>query len=199
MNPFRIYVVSLIALAVGTTAVYQHTQKSDINFYQGHRLFARGEYRSAESFLEKSLYYSPSRTDASRDLGYCYLWTGRHDMAIYHFERIIREGRPVEDDKRALANAYAWSKRYEEAESILRELVLTTDKTGYKRRLARVYVWTRQYDKAKDILNEVIKKDPSDIKAKVIMARAFLYSDEPDKAIPLLEAALSGLRSENEQ
>lgn len=197
-NPFSLYVTSLAVLAIGTTAVYQHTQKSDINFYQGHRLFAHGEYRAAESFLERSLSYSPSRTDASRDLGYCYLWTGRHDMAIHHFERIIREGRPVEDDKRALANAYAWSKRYKEAESVLRELVLTTDKTGYKRRLAGIYVWTRQYDKAKGILNEVIEKDPSDTKAKVTMARALLYSGEPDKAIPLLEAALSELKDRNE-
>lgn len=194
-KPFRTYVISLAVLALGATAAYNHTQQSDINFYQGHRLFMHGEFRAAESFLQKSLEYSPQRTDALREIGYCYLWTGRHAKAIESFETMIREGKPSEEDKKALANAYAWSLRYKEAEQLLKELVVSTDKPAYKRRLARLYVWMKEYARARVVLEEVVKQDPSDIKAKAILGEALLYSGEPDRAIEVLEAVLKEMKA----
>lgn len=195
-NPFRVYATSLMVLAFGTTAAYNYTQQSDINFYQGHRLFTHGDYRSAESFLRKSLDVSPSRTDALREIGYCYLWTGRHAQAIDSFEKVVREGRPREQDKRALANAYAWSRKYGDAEKLLRELIASTDKAVYKRRLARIYVWTKKYAEAKTLLEEVLKQDPSDVKAKAILGAALLYSGESDQAIEVLEGALKEMKTQ---
>lgn len=194
-NPFKIYVISLAALAFGATAVYHHTQQSDINFYQGHRLFLRGDFRQAEGFLAKSLDHSPGRTDALREAAYCYLWTGRHKEAIESFETIIREGKPNEEDKRSLANAYAWSRRYDDAVKTLKELVFSTDRTVYKRRLARIYVWMKEYGKAKVVLEEVVKDDPSDTKAKVILAEALLRSGAQDRAIAILEGALAEMKA----
>ncbi len=45
-----LFIVVLILTSIVTTLIYRQTQQADINYYQGHRYFEKGEYNKAVGF-----------------------------------------------------------------------------------------------------------------------------------------------------
>ena len=65
MNRSIIGIIILIPLiAALTTLTYHLTQQADMNYYQGHRLFLKGDFRQAIPFFQETLEIDPKKTGA---------------------------------------------------------------------------------------------------------------------------------------
>jgi len=184
------FIPALIVLAAGTTVAYHLTQQDDINYYKGHRLFVRGQYRQAIPFFQKAIMIDPRRLDAVTDLAYAYQWTGANAKAIECFTRILAAAPNDHKIRFSLAQSYAWQKQYDSAIALYKEVIAATDDIDAKEHLAYVYLWTKRYDLAKAAAEEILRKDPENISAKLIVAKGLSYTGQAPKAIALYEEIL---------
>ena len=185
-----VIILSLVAIGILTSFTYHKTQKSDINYYTGRKLFSKGKYKEAAKFYKKSLAISPDRVDALTDLGYSYQWFDDFKEAIEKFEKALSL-KPEDDDlKIALAETYSWSNKHEKAINLYKEVLSVSDKPKVKKRLAEVYIWDKKPLKAKEMLESVLRDNPLDRKAKLLLAKAMHYSGETEKAVVVYEELL---------
>ncbi len=146
------FIIVLISTSVLTTFVYQNTQQADINYYQGYRLFEKGEYNKAVEFYEQTLAIEPLRLDALKEIAYSYQWTDRFEKAIGVFRKALSLDPQNYKIKKSLAKTYSWEKEYKKAISLYKEVItMEEDDIDAQRELAKVYIWDGQYDKAKKI------------------------------------------------
>lgn len=185
------FVIALIFTSIITTGVYHKTQKADINYYQGHRLFEKGRFDDAIKFYEKVLVIGPSRLDALRDLAYAYQWTGAYEKAAVAFQKTLSLKPHDNKIKESLAQTLSWQKEYAKAIQFYKEVIAVTDSLGAKIQLAEVYIWNNQFEEAKEILAEVSKISPQDKKIKLLLARAMQYSGQAKQAIEIYKELLN--------
>ena len=186
-----VLVISIfLLLGIGITLLYHHTQQADINYYQGHRYFEKGEYHKAIKFYEKSLTIAPSRLEALKDLAYSYQQTARLEKAIDSFQKVLSLTPQANKIKKSLAQTYSWNKEYEKAISLYKEVINTGDDIEAEKQLAEVYIWNSKYDKAKPILELILRKNPDDSGAKLLFAKALHHSGEEARAITFYKELL---------
>ena len=128
-----LFIVALILTSIVTTLIYYHTQQADISYYQGHRLFEKGEYNKAIKFYKKTLNSNPSRVDALKDLAYCYQWTDKYKEAIDAFQKTLLLSPKDNKLKKSLAETYSWVKEYKKAINLYSEILETMDNKDIKR------------------------------------------------------------------
>lgn len=185
------FVIALIFTSVITTGVYHKTQKADINYYQGQRLFEKGRFDEAIEFYEKVLVIGPSRLDALRDLAYAYQWTGAYEKAAVAFQKALSLKPHDNKIKESLAQTLSWQKEYEKAIQLYKEVIADSDSLDAKRQLAEVYIWNNRFKEAKEILVEILKITPQDRKAKFLLAKAMQYSGQAEQAIEIYKELLN--------
>lgn len=190
----RIVVIIVLAItSVVTTFVYHITQRADIEYYQARRYFEKGEYSEAILLYEKSLSVNPSHTRALKDIGYSFQWTGRYDEAIAVFRKLLSI-KPGDDKiKMALADTLAWQKKYPEAAAIFKGIMDKTCDPQAVLGLAEIYQWDGEFEKSKELLKMLPQSMVNDPRARLLYARALLYTGDPGAATQIIEA----LRLEN--
>ena len=192
----NITIIFIITLLTFLTAFTYHlTQQADINYYQGHRLFLKGNYEQAIPFYVRAVEEGSARMETYKELAYCYLWTGNSEKSIQLFNDIAAQ-RP--DDfkiKGSLAEAYSWNRNYTEAIKIFKEIVLKTNSPWAKEKLAEVYLWNGQPKEAKMILESLVKRNPDNYNLKLLWGKSLYYTGESQKASEVFEGLL---KEENE-
>ncbi|NQT47322.1 MAG: tetratricopeptide repeat protein [Candidatus Omnitrophica bacterium] len=196
MRLFLIIVV-LLATAIATTLLYHQTQQADINYYQGHKFFEKGEYDEAMKFCEKTLTINPSHKGALRDLAYSCQWTGDFERAIEAFNQILSMNPGDYKVMMALAETLAWNKEYEKSIAVCEEIIDSTGDVKAHILLGQIYIWNNQFDNAKEVLEEVLRKDPDNSQAKLLYAKALHYSGEAKAAIEIYKKLLKEKKKDN--
>lgn len=191
-----LFIITLALISIVTTLVYQKTQQADINYYQGRRLFEKGEYNKAIKFYEKALAIAPSRLDALEDLAYSYQRTARLEKAIDCFQKILSLQPEAYKIKTSLAQTYSWNKEYDRAIKIYEELLKLKqeDKSQeyqIKELLSEAYKINKNYERARGLYKEVLKKNRGNIKARVALADILSWLKEYDDSISEYEKALA--------
>jgi len=158
-----IFLLILILSATGITWLYQKTRQADINYYQAYRYFEKGRYSKAIPHYQRALDIEPSHTKALIELAYSCLWTGDNKQALEYFEK---------------------------AEKIYTDISKTDTSPRIKRELAQLYLWNKQYQKAEQILENILKDNPLDPEAKLLLAKTYQYSGRGEKAATLYEELL---------
>jgi tetratricopeptide (TPR) repeat protein len=181
---------ALVVLAAGTTVTYHLTQQEDISYFKGHRLFVRGQYRQAIPLFQKTLSLNPRRLDALREIACVYQWTGANKKAIEYFTKILAVTPADAKMQFALAEALSWDKQYDAAIALYEKIIAATGDVRAKEHLAYVYLWSKRFDLAKSEAEEILRKDPENISAKLIVAKGLSYTGEAPKAIALYEQIL---------
>ena len=187
-----IIVFIIILLTFLTVFIYHFSQQADINYYQGHRLFLKGNYEQAIPFYVKAVEEGSSRRETYKELAYCYLWTGKSEKSIQLFEDVSTQKPDDYKIKGSLAEAYSWNRNYAEAIKIYKEIIIRTNSLWAKEKLAEVYLWNAQPKEAKIILEPLVKKEPDNYKLKLLWGKTLYYTGESEKASKVFEGLLGG-------
>lgn len=183
-------VAALIIISAVTSAVYQVTQKPDINYFKGHRLFEESKYSQAIPYFNKALSLQPEKIKALQELGYSYQWTKQYPLAIETFNKILAAQPQNYKIKYSLAQAYSWMNHYPEAIKIYSEIIKDTGDGEAKLSLAEVYLWDKQYAKAEEISARLAKSGFKNIKARIILAKSLQYSGRYGEAMRIYKGIL---------
>lgn len=182
----KVFFIALLSIgAFITSFMYHKTQKADINYYQGHRLFERGKYDKAIGFYEKALDFNPSHLVALEELAYSYQWSKEYGRAIKTFQDYLSLNPENHRLKLSLSKTYSWIKEYEKAIAICEEIIEATDSLEAKKQLAEICIWNDQPDRAIGLLGGILKDFPEDKDTKLLLAKALQYSGRTREAIKL--------------
>lgn len=188
--------LSVVLITVFTSLGYHISQKADINYYRGHRFFSRGEHEKAIPFFERSIEEGSRRVETYKELAYSYLWTGRSERSIGLFRSLTAES-PVDSEiKFALADAYSWNQKYQEAIDILKGTLMDPGGPRPVRSLAEIYLWDGQPDKARLLLERLVDRYPGDLDIKMMWGKSLYYTGESEKASRVFEKILEEMRGE---
>jgi len=190
-------IVILLTTAIATTLLYHQTQQADINYYQGHKFFEKGEYDKAMKYCEKTLAINPSHQGALMDLAYSCQWTADFKRAIEAFRQVLSIKPGDYKIMMALAETLAWNKEYEKSIALCEKIINSTGDVKAQILLGQVCIWNKQFDSAKEVLEEVLRKDPDNSQAKLLYAKALHYSGEAKKAIEIYRELLKEKKKDN--
>jgi len=182
--------IVLIVISALTTLAYHSTQQADINYFQGHRLFLKGNYVQAVPHYKAALEIDPLKISASKELAYSYLWTGRPEKAIKLFRDIVSRDPSNRKPQESLAEAFSWQKNYKEAILLYKKLISEEDDIDVKYKLAEVYMWDKQTKKAKELVEDILEEDPENSKTQMLWGKLLLYTGKPEKASKIFEQLL---------
>ncbi|NQT22506.1 MAG: tetratricopeptide repeat protein [Candidatus Omnitrophica bacterium] len=188
------YFLSLIVIAVSTTLIYHKTQQADINYYEGHRYFEKGEYDEAIEHYKNTILVKTSYFDALRDLAYAYQWTDQHDKAIEFFKQALVIKPNNVKLQIALGETYAWTDQYEKSIDIFQSVLNKTNDIEVAKKVAEVYIWNKQYDIAESVIRDVLKKNPKDSDAELLLARVLQYTGRTKQSIMLYKKILKQIK-----
>ncbi|MFO8053322.1 MAG: tetratricopeptide repeat protein [Candidatus Omnitrophota bacterium] len=178
---------SLIIIAALTSFFYHYTQQAEINYYQGHRFFLKGNYDLAIPYYQRSLEIEPSQPKAARELAYSYLWAKDAREALPLFKKLSDNNPEDNQLKLALAEAHTQLDNHKKVISIIKDLSGEAGKENLKMRLAKAYLWDQQFNKAENIINQVLSENPDSLRAKFLLAKIFQYNQKSEKAAKILE------------
>ncbi|NQU73092.1 MAG: tetratricopeptide repeat protein [Candidatus Omnitrophica bacterium] len=187
----------LLVTAIAITLLYHQTQQADINYYEGHRYFEKGEYEEAMKFCEKTLAINPSHEGALIDLAYSCQWTGDFKRAIETFKQVLSINPEDYKIMMALAETLAWNKEYEKSIAVCEKIINSTGGIKAQILLGQVCIWSKQFDSAKEVLEEVLRKEPDNSQAKLLYAKALHYSGEAKKSIEIYKELLKEKKKDN--
>ena len=83
----------------------------------------------------------------------------------------------------SLAQSYSWQNDYPQAIRVYAEIIKDTDNKEAKIALAEVYIWDKQFAKAEDLARELIKINPKNVKARIILAESLQYLGNYEEAM----------------
>ncbi len=196
MRKSIVIILIIILLTVLTAITYHFSQQADINYYQGHRLFLKGNYEQAIPFYVKAVEESSSRRGTYKELAYCYLWTGKSEKSIQLFKDAAAKNPDDYKLRGSLAEAYSWNRNYAEAIKIFKQIIIETNSSWAKEKLAEVYLWDGQPEEAKIILEPLVRQDPDNYNLNLMWGKALYYTGEGEKASKVFEGLLG---EENEE
>jgi tetratricopeptide (TPR) repeat protein len=105
-----VVIIVMVVTSIVTSVVYHVTQKADIQYYQGHRYFEKGEYVNAAPFYQRAIAANPSHFKSLKDIGFVYQWTNRHAEAIAAFSKALSIRPKDKRVKIALAETLSWER-----------------------------------------------------------------------------------------
>lgn len=159
------------------------------NFYN-----ARKRVADAEKHFKEIAQIEPQNVGANMLLVNFYAQTGQLPKAVNALDGLTQRFPKDESYRIAHAQVVARSGSSSEVEAILlRAHKELPDSNQLRLALAEHYAQTMQASKAEDLLKEIINKDPEKpqaLRARRILAGAYLASQQPDKAQTELDAVL---------
>jgi tetratricopeptide (TPR) repeat protein len=133
-------------------------RSEDILLRLSETLLWQGKYAEALSFADEAAEIRPSfRVSMTR--ARIFLYSGDNISAEKELEKIITQSpddEAIYEARVMLADTYAYSKKFTDAEISYLEILEENDDMGVKEKLADVLSWDRQYSRALDLYDEIL-------------------------------------------
>lgn len=175
-----------------TLVVETGRAESDMMLDLGEILVWQGKYDEALDLISRA---DPEGQSSRGGIitARAFLYAGRYSEAEKAIERVLagdvgRQDR--QDARRALADTYAYSRRYEKAIPLYEDILGETKDVGVKEKLADVLSWDRQYARSVGLYAEILEEryDPKTHRQKArVLGWARLYRDSEIEYLRLLE------------
>ncbi len=157
----------------------------------GLRSYKRGEYSRALDYFIRSLGYNPDYLDSLIGAGNCYLEIKVFDRAVDMFQRALKKDINSVSALNGLGIAYGSVGKFSQAIHYLNraaEISGSSSETEYA--LARVYYLMGRFLWAKRQLTSILRKNPFDYRALLLMSDIKSGEGKPDEALKLILKAI---------
>ena len=91
------------SISTGVTFLYHNTQKADMNYYQGQRLFKEGEYAKAVENFEKALSFAPEDSQTKLIMAQAMQYSGEAEEAVEVYEELPQEALDEDEESKLRA------------------------------------------------------------------------------------------------
>lgn len=148
------------------------------DYYQlGRKSYEERDLDKAKKYFIEVLKKDPKNSDALLMLSYIYLWQKDPENAIKGFEQVLKDHPNYEEAKTGLKQAQDMlaGKSKGEEDSF---------------QLGKKFYEEKNLDKAKEYFIEVLKKDPKNSDALLMLSYIYLWQNETEKAIEGFEQIL---------
>lgn len=197
MQSIRFYLASaslLVSLSSCATFSQMSTAKKDSpqeNYVQQGNQFAKdGLLREAVDAYKKALLKEPGNLTATRNLGIVLAKAGDHQGAITNLEKSMAEFENNFDANFYLGESYRAVDKFGEAiYRYKKALKLQDDEPRTMKSLAWSYYKIRFYSESLSLTQRLLKKNPKDEQAPIIMARTLLKLKRGNEALAILRKA----------
>jgi tetratricopeptide (TPR) repeat protein len=153
-----------------------------------------GEVLAWQNKYDEAIYYFEKAIDdtkkASMLYGKTFLYSGRYDKAKNIFMLILSKDPEDVQAKHLLADCYAYTKDYEKAIALYRQVLIQKDTPDVKESLADTLSWDKQYDLSIAVYDEILdeKYDAKIHRQKArVLGWAKRYRDSDDEYKKILE------------
>jgi tetratricopeptide (TPR) repeat protein len=175
------------ALPLLAGAVEQKPNEFRPRFYVAQAQLATGSLAEAAQSFEAATAADPKSADAQLGWAQALAREGKLADAAPHFREAGRMDEHLRDSILELAELYEKAGQKEQAIAIYKEF---PDNPGVQERLGALLLETGQSADAIPRLEAAYTKQPS-LENSIALAEAYLFSHQPDKALPLLDKAVA--------
>ncbi|MBA4392416.1 MAG: hypothetical protein C0407_02570, partial [Desulfobacca sp.] len=154
-------------------------------------LSAGKQYNQSLTYLDTYLKKKPDQFNALLEKARALLNTGNHTEALEVYERLKKMEPDNLDLHREMAEAYFSSGKIPEALSEFEYLVKHfPGEFPLYEKIGEIYFQNRNYSQAVPAFQKALSLDPENINTQLSLARAYNFSGEKEKALPLYRAIL---------
>lgn len=104
--------------------------------------------------------------------------SGRIDDAIKYLRTSLEKSPGNESLSLLLAETLGWQKRFDEAESIYRQVLLHSRSPEARKGLARLLLWTGRYRESRELALTLLENAPKEVEAQEIAATAAYWAGD---------------------
>lgn len=160
----------------------------DINFVSllGSILAGSGELVEAIQLLQRAVRAAPGHAKAQEDLGTLLLSGGRPKEAIVHLEKARSLRNPDANLLSKLSAAYVKAGRGAEAEALRAQASVLSPTQAKLEEATRLFV-DGKYRESEKLAKELVRENPNDVNAALLLARLAMMANCYDEARPILE------------
>jgi tetratricopeptide (TPR) repeat protein len=155
--------------------------------YMAESLLASGDDRGAAAAFEKAVQLDPKSARSELGWGQSLVHIGLLDQAAPHYQRAAELDPKLKSYQMELASAYSNSQRPADAIAILKQF---PDDPAAAAQLGHLYLAAGQTDEATAQYEATFKASPT-LENELALATAYLKANQPQKAAPLLDHALT--------
>lgn len=150
-----------------------------------------GDYKKAERMFSALKAAQPADPDPVLARAYNLSWMGRHNEAVYEFEKAMALGADKITARVGLGYAAAWGRHYAlAAQSFSKVLKQNPQHAEAARGLAFTRLWQGSYHEAIRLLSRRIQLEPDDYDLHIALGQAYLHNADPAQAKGAFERAL---------
>jgi len=176
------------ALSQLRAAAEKKPEKFRVNYYLARALYADGDDASAERYFRKAAELNPKSANAEVELGRAIANQGRLEEAEPHYRRAVAIDPEYRQYLMELGSRFEEKGKAEDAIRLYREF---PNQPEVEERLGHLLLQTGKPAEAIPHLEIAVRHSPTPAN-RFALAVAYVKTKHPDKAIPLLEAALQG-------
>lgn len=155
--------------------------------YLAESLLSSGDDRAAAAAFEKAVQLEPKSARSELGWGQSLVHLGLLDQAAPHYQRAAELDPKLKSYQMELASAYSNAQRPSDAIAILNQF---PGDPAAKEQLGRLYLAAGQTDEATAHYEALYKAAPS-LENELALATAYIKTNQPQKAAPLLDRALA--------
>src|SRR5262245_12479848 len=156
-------------------------------YYFAEALLQTGDYVRAEENYRKAIALDPKSAGGQLGLAQALVQQGKLGDAALFFREAAKLDSQYRDYLLQLAQLYEKANQPAEAIAIYREF---PDNPAVQQRLAEMMMESQKFAEAIPRLEEAIKQNPDNSK-RIALASAYVFTQQLDKALPLLDQATS--------
>ncbi len=200
-NPFNHAILAILAEKSGEHSLALESIRRSLNIWgdesEWHilagQLQSRLGYRTATiAHFEKATQLRPNYAPYILELGKAHLSDQRSETAVKVLENAIRLNPENSEIWGCLASAYQQSGDFEQASFCVEKLTeLEPDNVSPYLVGARINLSAENIDKAEEMISKALEIEPDLTEALQLQAQAFGLSNQPEKAIAILDKAIS--------
>lgn len=168
-------------------AAAQKPKESRPNFYYGEALLESGAAAKAESAFSAAVAVDPKSAMAEFGLAQALLKENRLGDAAPHFQKAAELDAHYRDGLLRLAQAYEDAHQPDQAIALYKQF---PNDPGAQEHLAQLLLANGNPAEAAERLEAVVASSPTTAN-RVALAHAYLEAKQPEKALPLIEAAIA--------
>ena len=176
------------ALPYVTAAAAQKPKEYRPNYYLASALLGSGDFAKAEQAYQTALEIDPKSPDAELGLAHALAKQNRLADAAKHFQNAAQLNPNYRDDLLELATLYEAAKQPDDAIAIYRQF---PGNPGAQERLGELLLASGKAADAIAPFESSVANSPTEAN-RAALAEAYLKNNQPDKALPVVEAILAG-------
>lgn len=170
----------------------QEPGEPEIQLMLAQVLSAGKQYDQSLTYLDAYLKKKPDQSSALIEKARALLFTGDYPQALEIYERLRKIEPNNVDLQREIAEAYLSSGKSKEALSEYENLAKQfPNEYQLQEKIGELYLQNRNYSQAISPFQKALSIEPENSVARLNLARAYNFSGEKEKALPLYRALLS--------